>query len=200
MKFSFSIEGDDISELPEVLEKLNRILTTRSPKEHGIKVQDPVESIPQKIPEKKAPVSERTTGRSHISRDIPFKQMLDGKVNPVYRRVFRLCKIHNCTFTTLIEKGIVNQNGDLIQDQTKASSPCSDKHTKLSDPLTIAPGLKVRQIKKDSDRMAYGELTVIARIAGGSIIECRDATGNTHKIDARCLEPATNPQRAASCV
>lgn len=199
MKFSFSIEGD-ISELPEVLEKLNRILTTRSPKEHGIKARDPVEPVPQK-----APVSERTTGRSHISRDIPFKQMLDGKVNPVYRRVFRMCKIRNCTFPDLVKNGIVNQNGDLIQDQTKTSSLCSDKHIELSDPLTIMPGLKVRQIKKDSDRMAYGELTVIARMSGGGIIECRDSTGNTHKIDARCLEPAqngtaTNPQRAASCV
>jgi len=65
--------------------------------------------------------------------------------------------------------------------------------------------MKVRQHTKDAGRMTYSDLTVVARMAGGGIIECRDATGNTHKIDSRCLELAqngttTNSQRVSLCV
>jgi hypothetical protein len=165
--------------------------------------QNPIDSGKESIELPKN--SERTHASPRTSLGIPFRQNLGEKTNPVYRRIFRQCKKYKCTFSDLVRMGIVNENGDLNRDRTKPTSKQSDTRTNLLDPLTIAPGLKVRQTKKDSDRMTYGDMTVIARILGGSVIECRDAVGNIHKIAAQCLEIVQNETSAyahqeASCV
>ncbi|WP_292427486.1 hypothetical protein [Methanoregula sp.] len=140
---------------------------------------------------------------------IPYKnQNPDGSQNQEYRKAYNLCRQHKCTYPELIENGIVKPDAPPTDptpqapaksDAVKQSDPAiphagakttgsnAKKHTLLTDPFTIVPGLKVRQLRPDAGRMFSGVGQVTAR--RGELIEVRDSDGKTWKILSCHLEP-----------
>jgi len=168
-------------------------------------------NVPKTKREKNAPaaIPGKKGFQPHLS--IPYKtQNPDGSQNQEYRKAYNLCRQHNCTYLGLIENGIIKPDAPPTDptpqapaksDAVKQSDPAiphagakttgsnAKKHTLLTDPFTIVPGLKVRQLRPDAGRMFSGVGQVTAR--HGEIIEVRDSDGKTWKILSCHLEPAS---------
>ena len=73
---------------------------------------------------------------------IPFKNINpDGSFNPDYRRTYNLCRKHKCTYSELIEKGIIKPDAPIKKDRVQTpvsaqtNSSNDNKHTSLDRPV-----------------------------------------------------------------
>ena len=184
-------EKDPVKTLSQAMSKKEQIA---APAPGNVLKTKREKNAPAAIPGKKG-------FQPHLS--IPYKtQNSNGSQNQEYRKAYNLCRKHKCTYPELIENGIIKPDAPATakSDAVKQPDPAiphvrakttgsnAKKHTLLTDPFTIVPGLKVRQLRPDAGRMFSGVGQVTAR--RGELIEVRDSDGKTWKILSCHLEPA----------
>jgi len=123
-----------------------------------------------------------------------------------YQRLDARCRTHGITYEQALEMEKMIRPGKVHADTLKQSAQAIASSNDVKEPactLTMDKcsasenviGFRVRQIKPDAGRQFSGVGVVVARHNG--IIEVRNGSAKTHKIDARYLAIVTGDQPAS---